>query len=673
LISPRRTICWLLALCVSVWGCYALAKPVIVVSRVQPPDATAPLPQGWVIQEDGVTHILTFDEVVTGHTGFTYSMSGMGTGTLAYVSGEGTLSLTFTSNDATASGETGDGDYTAGDVEDAATNALANFSNFTITNNADPPSDASWDDPDLPEAVDSSLPAHWNAAADHSPANNAALQELLDGDSSGDVAAGDIISLDADVDYGTIIVDDSVKGTSGNEIIIRSDEYTDLPAYGTRVTTADEIHMPTMSRAPSAAAHILLNIQSGASAAGAQYIRWIGIKFTMTGTFSVSGGSATDITAMIAVGQSTTTIANLPTDQIFDRCAFTADDGIDIRDTICLNCVRSAVVHSNFYNLDGAVNDGSNGVRIYCGGPAKIHDNYQEVQGAGLFLGDNGYAPPIVDVTYSHNHKTADMAWQAAGTQKSCLETKNALRLLVENNIFENHWAASFQALCFKADGSGGPKSATHITVRYNDLHNVKKGILFHVNGSSPGATVGPNSDMLAEHNLMYDFTGSGSALRFVEISCGGLLERVKVRHNTFIGPSNYVVYFHSGSTAGADPGINLLFDNNIVDGGCFTNAGSFGAVSFNASWTDTYLARNNAWIGRVTGDYDTDASPAPTGTLTGSVFPATVAAVQFENSASDDYRLASGSPYNNAGTDGTDIGCDVTELNTRLTGVEGP
>jgi hypothetical protein len=682
-MNLRKTFGWLAALAINAtcwWGLFALVvdgKPIKVTKRNPPPaDTTAPTIQEWEIQEDGVTHILTFDEVVTGHTGFTYSMSGMGTGTLTYVSGEGSPSLTFTSSDATAALETGTGAATSSDVEDIAENALANFAAFAITNSADPPSDAPWNDPDLPATTpDATPPAHWDDAADHSPANNAALQELVDGDGSGDVAAGEIINLDADVDYGRITIHGNIKGTAGNEIIIRTDEFADLPAYGTRVTTADEIHMTQMSRVPGADGSALFVIEAGASGVGAQYIRLVGIKYSLTGTL------AQDTYSMVAVGLLSGVsgaYANLPTNIIFDRCAFTESTTTDAQNALRFDCSNSAVVYCNFYGLYGAGNDGSTGIRIYQGGPSLIDDNYIQTRSAGLFLGDN-FDSTVEDVTFSRNHKTSDLAW--TGTQKAGFETKTGDRVLIEDSIFENNTTTSFQAITIKSDGSGGPKTTKNVTLRYCLFRNCARCVLFSENGSLPGDTVGPNSDMLVEHCLMHSMSATGSTMRMIELygvanGSPGTLERIKIRHNTLVTLGSYTsnLYFSTGNPAGSNPCVNLLVDDNLIEGGVLQNINSAtGAKAFNESWPSAYLIRNNAWIGQNISNFDNDTTPTPTGTLTDSLFPANAAAVQFEDYAADDYRLAAGSSLNNAASDGTDVGCDVAELNTRLIGVEGP
>ncbi len=51
----------------------------------------------------------------------------------------------------------------------------------------------------------------------------------------------------------------------------------------------------------------------------------------------------------------------------------------------------------------------------------------------------------------------------------------------------------------------------------------------------------------------------------------------------------------------------------------------------------------------------------------TNNFFPETLDAAGFVNRAGSDYRLAAGSPYKNAGSDGKDLGCDFDALNAAL------
>ena len=47
-----------------------------------------------------------------------------------------------------------------------------------------------------------------------------------------------------------------------------------------------------------------------------------------------------------------------------------------------------------------------------------------------------------------------------------------------------------------------------------------------------------------------------------------------------------------------------------------------------------------------------------------GNYYPASMSAVGFINLPGGNYRLAATSPYHNAATDGTDVGCNIDALN---------
>jgi hypothetical protein len=57
-----------------------------------------------------------------------------------------------------------------------------------------------------------------------------------------------------------------------------------------------------------------------------------------------------------------------------------------------------------------------------------------------------------------------------------------------------------------------------------------------------------------------------------------------------------------------------------------------------------------------------------------GNYLPASAAAVRFvnyNNANGGNYKLLSTSPYHNAGTDGKDLGADITAVNSQLSGVQ--
>lgn len=679
-----------------------------------------------------LTVVLSGNATITNATGWSVTFDNLASRTLTYTSGSGSSTLVFTfaavspSTDGRAPvGTTCSLEYDAdtGNVSDLADAIESVTNNSTVI-----------PDPDLPQNVPTAaLPDNWDDAADHSPANNAALQELLDGDGSGDVAAGDVISLDADVDYGTINIDDAVQGSDGNWIIIRSDEYASLPTFDLdnatgRVTTDDEQYMATISRTPSVSNHAALNFtpdgkahtgsnnasvftyasgtwvadelvgltinniannSSGvitantattitATLAGAtendwdtndvavitghtqvpHHIRLIGVKVILRGSFSsdVLSGIGT-LSGGFGAHKDT-----LPHHIGFDRCTGTFEDAMKgVQDFIRFDMDDSFVAGCNFYNLYGAGNDGSNALRSYSAHRLLVKNNYFECMGGSYFTGDNNFRE-VEDVTYENNHQIRPTAWDDGlhGVTKASYETKVGLRLSVINNIFENQFTASsdagFAVVSIKAEGTGGPKKCSHLTIRGTKINNAIAGMFVSSAGSSTDGDVGPNSDVLIEDSLVVN---TNFSLRLISATPAGVLERIQVLNNTFINSTAYSVWM-ANIDSGNTPSHYLLYRDNIHANGVWPNGGGEGSQAFNWAFNSTYSATYNLFVGRAVGAYDNDASPAPLGTLDDNIFPANIAAVGFTDSGAGDYSISEASAYKNSSSTGGKPGYDA-------------
>lgn len=646
-----RPIIAILALALSWWS-VACAKPVLF-----HPAVGAVTIQSATVNSAGTTLTLALSTTATvsSAAGMTVEFDNDASRTLTYSSGSGTSSLVFTFNAVSPStdGRAPVGTVCTLDYDAGAGNiaGLADATNQAVTNNS-----TVIPEPDLPQGLPTAaLPANWNAAADHSPANNAALQELLDGDGSGDVAAGDVISLDADVDYGTIVIDADIQGSAGNWIIIRSDEYTSLPTFSAtdssgRVTAGDETYMATISRTPSQENHSALNINGGANASGgsgpgAGYIRFIGINFKLYGSYSTD----TLAIASTLLDGLASSLGNLPHHIGFDRCSFThANTMKGVQDAVRFDTDDSFIVGCNFYNLWGAGNDGSNGTRVYNGHRILITNNRFHCNGASGFLGDNPLTV-VEDYEFSRNYHFRDSDWDTGhGNTKGSFESKTGLRIAINENVFNYQFNLSgFGAITIKAEGTGGPKTCTHVTARGNKMTNVATAFVILVGGSSDDDDVGPNTDLLFEHNLAYGLARRGVQLKVYDHSGNMPMERLQMLNNT--SPDAKGGFSIDGSDAGATPGQYFRMVDNIWNGEFniyFLNGGANGANGLNFTWGSTYTVTHNLWVAQSTSNFDTDSSPAPSGTLTNSGFPANVAAIGFTNSGANDYSIDAGSTY---------------------------
>jgi len=119
------------------------------------------------------------------------------------------------------------------------------------------------------------------------------------------------------------------------------------------------------------------------------------------------------------------------------------------------------------------------------------------------------------------------------------------------------------------------------------------------------------------------------------------------------------------------------VFTNNIVTTGKYAVGNTGGGVNSCAYsgtpaekiarcfTTNTFI--NNALIA-------TPPPFPPSSWPAGNFFPPNADAVgfaQYDNGVAGDYELTPNSPYKNAGTDGKDLGADIVDLETALTGVQ--
>jgi hypothetical protein len=614
------------------------------------------------IAANGTTLTLGFSGNVTktDATGLSLEFDNFAERSLTYASGSGTDTLLFTlsANPTYTDDETDNDAAPAGTVCTLtyAGDEFVGVADFAVTNDS-----TAIPDPDLPEVVDTELPDNWDAAADHTPANEAAFETVLNNWVAG---TGGVIELTAGVDYGTITWPANAVGSADNWIVVRSSEYdhASFPAYGERLTAAISAdvntYMPTISRTITGNSQRLLELPSGM-----QYVRFIGINFESRGTYTTLNY--------------TTTISmfNACDHLGWDRCRFWWQTELkplqgwtinhaDATDIFCIG--------SRFENYDGCTTD-SSPTWVYSGKRVLVENNYMQCIDNGVFVADNSSIRVVEDITIRRNHITRPADWVTGhGVAKAGgVEAKGGLRLLIEENRIENTFGNTWAAIVIKA-GEGSGRQTLHTRVRRNKItsQNTGEGIRFMLAGSS--GVAGPNSDCLIDQNLVYD-----ANWRAVYLSGGSSftkMKRVKVVHNTLL-VNRTESYYQVACIRSSSPGGQYhVFKDNICRGYSASIGGTLiGAAAFNGAWDDSYTATHNIIYNESISSYDSDTSPVPLGTLTNNAFPA-LASVGFVDEPNDNYRLTPGSTYSSTGaspaSDNTDRGCDVDALETIMAGV---
>ena len=253
---------------------------------------------------------------------------------------------------------------------------------------------------------------------------------------------------------------------------------------------------------------------------------------------------------------------------------------------------------------------------------------------------------------------TAGTVWSV----KNLFELKNARNVVVEGNIFENHWKESQPgySIVFTPRNSNGACTwcvVEHVRFESNVVRNVSAGI--NLLGYDNGSPSRQAADITIRQNL---FTKLSTALGgngwFLLIGDGP--RDVVVDHNTIDSDGSTVVSAYGGSST--DP-------REIYGFRMTANAARHGKYGINGS----YFAYGNGILtaffpGSVfTLNYLAGgaASNYPPGNLFAGAFTD-----QFVNAAASDFTVNETSPLKRAAPDGTDVGVDYPALAARVAGV---
>ena len=430
-----------------------------------------------------------------------------------------------------------------------------------------------------------------------------------------------------------------------------------LPAEGARMTPSYASLLPKIVSTGSTAA-----LQT---AAGAHNYRVMFIELTVATNVTTNYG-------IVALGDGSAAQSSLsivPTNLILDRVYVHGHSTLNVSRCVALNAASSAVIDSYLSECHASGSDaqaigGWNGP-----GPFKIVDDYLEGSGENIMFG--GADPKITnlvpsDIEIRHNHFTRPTSWKGVWTVKNLFELKNAQRVLVEGNLFENHWpdAQAGDAILMKSVNQDGtaPWSVTRdVTFRYNHVRNVSGGI--NLAAHPEASPVVPMSNILVSNNLLENvnvglFTGQGRLLELLDGPAN-----ITIEHNTLLNSdaSNAAVMMD----VTPPQMVNFVFRNNIMSHGQYGFEGS--SAGSGTAALNMYAAPG--WIFQGNVIYGVTASQYPSGNF----YPATSALVGFLDFIGGNYRLLSTSLYAKQATDGTDPGADLDTIDQLTQGVVVP
>jgi hypothetical protein len=437
-----------------------------------------------------------------------------------------------------------------------------------------------------------------------------------------------------------------------------SSNLSNLPVEGIRVSPTNSTAMPKIIT-PNAAPAIT-------TVAGAHHFRFVGIEFGIAPGVVANFG-------IVVFGDGSAAQNNLnliPHDLILDRCYVHGNNTGDVSRGVTLNSASTAIVDSYISNCHIIGQDS----QAICGwngpGPFKIVNSYLEGAGENFMLG--GADPHVAnmvpsDIEFRRNYCTKPLNWKQndpsfAGQKwsiKNLFELKNARRVLVDGNVFENCWldaqvGYAVQFTVRNQENIAPWSIVSDVTFANNIVRHSSAGInILGRDDINPSQQL---TRMLIANNVFDDigavrWGGNGRFLQITDTS------NVKVDHNTVFHTYNVITAYGLSNA-------NFIYTNNISahnDYGIMGDNSSYGNISIAKYFPGSIIAKN-VLAGGVERLY-----PA------GNFFPANLDAVGFTDRSGGNYRLASTSIYKKVGTDGLDLGADIDAIQTAMSGAAIP
>jgi hypothetical protein len=244
-------------------------------------------------------------------------------------------------------------------------------------------------------------------------------------------------------------------------------------------------------------------------------------------------------------------------------------------------------------------------------------------------------------------------------TVKNLLELKNARNVVIEQNVFENHWASAQAgyAIVFtprNQDGGCPWCVVEDITFQQNVVRNVAAGIniLGYDNIYSSQQTKRIRISQNLFQNVSQTLGGSGWFLLL-----GNAPRDITIDHNTIDADGTAVLYVYGGANGGIIPVPGFTFTNNAARHNDYGIAGaevSFGNEIIAAFFSDGQVRGN--WL------QGGSASRYPTANYFDGTFGSA-----FVDLANGSYVTNPSGPLAGRATDGTNIGVDASLLAAAL------
>lgn len=478
------------------------------------------------------------------------------------------------------------------------------------------------------------------------PATAGTLVVPAGGDLQGALDAaqpGDVIELEAGATY---IGNFRLPVKAGADFIVLRTGGMDaaLPGPGVRI---HKMHAPMLAKIRSGNLAPAL-----ATVPGAHHWRVELIEF------QANRNGSGDI---IALGASSTQTdpSQMPHTLVFDRVYVHGDPVVGQKRGIALNSASTQILNSYFEDFKIAGQD----TQAICGwngsGPYLIENNYTEAAGENiLFGGADPSIPNLVpsDIVIRRNVFTKPLEWRNERWQvKNAFELKNARRVLVEGNVFENVWQAAQTGYAVllsvrNQDGKGPWSVVEDVTFQYNIIRHA--GAAIKILGHDDNHPSQQTKRLRISHNLVYDIdrTRWGGNGDFIQM--GAMPRDLYIENNT-VFHNGQVINVYGGRTPTGGVAIEgMVFRNNAL------RHNQYGVKGEGTTAGYATLAR---FFPGIVFEGNILAGGSPSQYPAGNFFPSVADfEAQFVDPARGNFALVPGSAFSTASADGRALGADL-------------
>ncbi len=330
--------------------------------------------------------------------------------------------------------------------------------------------------------------------------------------------------------------------------------------------------------------------------------RFVGVEFAVADTVTSMG-------TLLRIGDNSyTELSQVPRDIVFDRVYIHGRPTLGLTRCVWLNSAASAVVNSSVQECHRKGFD-SNAIGVISSpGPLRIENN--DLQGAGMGIFFGGSDPKILnlspsDIVIRRNHVWRPITWKTTWTIKNLLEFKHGIRVLVEENVFENNWVAaqSGTAIVFKSTNQNGRCTwcqTADMTFRRNVVRHSPNGMSIAARPETYPAT--PAARFLIAENLFEDIGAFNETTGGRMLVISGDVRDISIIGNRLLHGSFKATHaIIEDTTAAFGGGQRLLLRDNLATlgtSGVFSSGIGQGIKSLTSMWRDTWTSIGNIWVG---------------------------------------------------------------------------